>query len=92
MNWIPTYNLATFFLQENRIDDAQSLFQKTLDLQNGDNIKTRSGLIECFIAQEKWTRALLEVDRIIQTTEKSFGNTVVFKGAHPLRIGIMGQG
>ena len=26
-------------------------------------------MIECFIAQEKWTRALLEVDRIIQTTE-----------------------
>ena len=65
-NWIPTYNLATFLLQQERIDEAQKLFQTTLDLPNGDNTKSRIGLIECFIAQEKWTRGLLEVDRLIQ--------------------------
>ena len=67
-NWITTYNLATFILQEGEVDTALNLFQSTLELPNGDNEKTRVGLVECYIANESWTRGLLEIDRLIQTT------------------------
>lgn len=67
-NWITTYNLATFMLQENEVETALNLFQSTLELPNGDNEKTRIGLVECYIATEKWTRGLLEIDRLVQTT------------------------
>ena len=79
---IPTYNLATFFLQQERIDEAQTLFQTTLDLQNGDNLKTRSGLLNVS-SQKRNGLALIEVDRIIQTTE-NLSNNVVLRDASTL--------
>ncbi len=79
-NWIPQYNLATFYQQRGRSEKALQLLQSTLELPNGDNERTRIGLIEYYIAQEQWTRGLLEVDRLIQQQEKPSGTLWFLRG------------
>ncbi len=68
-NWIPYYNLATFYQEQEVPEKSLTLLQDALKLPNGDNEKTRIGLVEYYISQEKWTRALLEIDRLIQTSD-----------------------
>ena len=63
--WVTHYNLAIFY-QENSPSIAYKSLIQALELPNGDNIKTRMALVENFIIEEKWTRALIEVDRLIQ--------------------------
>ena len=65
-NWITHYNLATFYQQQGASDKSISLLQDALELPNGDNKKTRIGIVEYYIEQEEWTRGLLEIDRLIQ--------------------------
>ena len=65
-NWIPQYNLATFYQQQGSSAKSISLLQDALELPNGDNEKTRIGIVEYYIEQEEWTRGLLEIDRLIQ--------------------------
>ena len=65
-NWTTYYNLAVFHQEHGTLDTTFTLLTKALELPNGDNPKTRIALVEYFISQERWTRALLEIDRLIQ--------------------------
>lgn len=65
-NWTTHYNLAVFHQEHGTLEMAFTLLTKALELPNGDNLKTRIALTEYFIAQQRWTRALLEIDRLIQ--------------------------
>ncbi len=79
-NWIPQYNLATFYQQQGQSEKALQLLQSTLELPDGDNERTRIGLIEYYISQEEWTRGLLEVDRLIQQQQKPSGTLWFLRG------------
>ena len=65
-NWTTHYNLAIFHQEHGTLETAFALLTKALELPNGDNQKTRIALVEYFIAQQRWTRGLLEIDRLIQ--------------------------
>lgn len=68
--WVTHYNLAIFYQEKSPPIAYKSLIQ-ALELPNGDNRKTRLALVENFMIEEKWTRALIEVDRLIQLQQPS---------------------
>lgn len=70
-NWTTIHNLAVFYQENGNLTVAEKYAQKAVPLSN-QHEKPQIALINIHIAQEKWTLALMEVDRLLQQQDSAF--------------------
>ena len=70
-NWITLHNLAVFYQENGNLSAAEKYAQKAIPLSS-QHEKPQIALINIHIAQEKWTLALTEVDRLLAQKDSAF--------------------
>ena len=70
-NWTTHHNLAVFHQNLGNYSVAEQYAQKAIPLSDHQE-KPQIALINIHIAQEQWTLALLEVDRLLQKYDSAF--------------------
>ncbi|MAA78239.1 MAG: hypothetical protein CL916_03190, partial [Deltaproteobacteria bacterium] len=65
-DWRNHHNLGRFYQQSGSLGAAEKTLKKALSLSPKDSIETRLVLCELYLDQGEATRALLEIERVIQ--------------------------
>ena len=69
-NWTTLHNLSVFYQENNNLTAAEKYSQRAIPLSN-QHEKPQLALINIHIAQEKWTLALTEVDRLLSQKDSA---------------------